>query len=357
MPTPAHIRDFPEITLTTLLGYVASSYETWVEADVDTTGTGTWVSYKLKATDARLLRLTSLNADVASAATVDLSTTAGAVANITGAVTITALTLAAGEQQWVRFTGALTLTNGSSLMLPGAANITTAAGDYALFVGYASSVVRCVLYSKVSGKATVLPASTDLSVSATSKIIGRKTAGAGASEELSLSDVLDLVGSAAQGDLLYRGASGWVRLGAGTSGQVLKTFGAAANPAWTTPLYTEGIALSDLTTALTVSTSVAKGQITLTEAITLTSAQFDVSTAPTGATLQFDVNKNGTSIYTTKPTIDVSEFSTTTAATAQVLTGAITGVAGDIFTFFVTQIGSTIAGAGLQARLIGTALL
>lgn len=69
-------------------------------------------------------------------------------------------------------------------------------------------------------------------VSATSRVIGRKTAGAGDPEELTLSEVLDLVGSAAQGDVLYRGAATWARLAAGTSGQVLKTQGSGANPTW-----------------------------------------------------------------------------------------------------------------------------
>lgn len=72
-------------------------------------------------------------------------------------------------------------------------------------------------------------------VSATSKILGRKTAGAGDTEECSLSDVLDFIGSAAQGDILYRGASSWARLPAGTSGTFLKTLGTGANPAWATP--------------------------------------------------------------------------------------------------------------------------
>lgn len=36
----------------------------------------------------------------------------------------------------------------------------------------------------------------------------------------------------AQGDILYRNASAWVRLAAGTSGDFLKTNGAAANPEW-----------------------------------------------------------------------------------------------------------------------------
>jgi hypothetical protein len=38
-----------------------------------------------------------------------------------------------------------------------------------------------------------------------------------------------------QGDIVYRDGSGLQRLGAGTSGQVLQTGGAGANPSWTTP--------------------------------------------------------------------------------------------------------------------------
>jgi len=68
--------------------------------------------------------------------------------------------------------------------------------------------------------------------SATARILARKTAGAGDYEECTLSEVLDLVGSAAQGDILYRGASDWTRLAAGTNGHYLKTQGAAANPTW-----------------------------------------------------------------------------------------------------------------------------
>lgn len=71
-------------------------------------------------------------------------------------------------------------------------------------------------------------------ISATSRLLGRKTAAAGDTEECTLSEALDFVGSAAQGDILYRGAATWTRLGAGTSGQFLKTQGAAANPVWAT---------------------------------------------------------------------------------------------------------------------------
>jgi hypothetical protein len=67
-----------------------------------------------------------------------------------------------------------------------------------------------------------------------STIKARITASTGDPEDATLTQVLDLVGSAAQGDILYRGASTWTRLGAGTSGQYLQTQGAAANPQWAT---------------------------------------------------------------------------------------------------------------------------
>ncbi len=41
--------------------------------------------------------------------------------------------------------------------------------------------------------------------------------------------------SSAQGDILYRSDTGWVRLAAGTSGHFLKTLGAGANPQWDAP--------------------------------------------------------------------------------------------------------------------------
>src|ERR1041385_3880934 len=55
-------------------------------------------------------------------------------------------------------------------------------------------------------------------------------------KEASKSDVRKtLFASPAQGDILYYNGSDWVRLAAGTSGKVLQTNGAAANPSWVTP--------------------------------------------------------------------------------------------------------------------------
>ena len=70
-------------------------------------------------------------------------------------------------------------------------------------------------------------------VSATSRVLGRKTASAGDTEELTYSEVLDFVGSATRGDILYRGATTWQRLPKGTSGYVLSM--GADDPQWILP--------------------------------------------------------------------------------------------------------------------------
>lgn len=90
-------------------------------------------------------------ADIASASTINLATATGDIVDVTGTTAITAITLTDGIERKVRFTGALTLTHGASLILPGAANITTAAGDFATFRGYAAGVVRCTAYQPASG--------------------------------------------------------------------------------------------------------------------------------------------------------------------------------------------------------------
>ncbi|WP_245520681.1 MULTISPECIES: hypothetical protein [unclassified Mesorhizobium] len=67
---------------------------------------------------------------------------------------------------------------------------------------------------------------------ANATIKGRATAGTGAPEDLSLTQVLDMVGSAAQGDILYRGSSTWSRLAKGTALQVLRQNTALTAPEW-----------------------------------------------------------------------------------------------------------------------------
>jgi hypothetical protein len=95
---------------------------------------------------------------LASASTTDLGSVDAHVLNITGTTTITSLgTVSAGIRRKVWFTGALTLThNGTSLILPTASNITTAAGDSAEFLSLGSGNWRCLWFQRASA---VLPAS------------------------------------------------------------------------------------------------------------------------------------------------------------------------------------------------------
>ena len=91
-------------------------------------------------------------ADVASAAALTLGTD-GNFFDITGTTTITSIgTLGIGTQVALQFDGALTLTHDATdLILPGGVDITTAAGDVAHFVEYASGDWLCTSYQPASG--------------------------------------------------------------------------------------------------------------------------------------------------------------------------------------------------------------
>lgn len=115
------------------------------------------------------------------------------------------------------------------------------------------------------------------------------------------------------------------------------------------------IAVSDESTALTTGT--AKVTFRMPFAMTLLAAgagvRLGVTTAPTGATLLVDVNVTGSgSIFSTRPQIDATEKTSTTAATAPVITDTTLDDDAEI-TIDIDQVGSTIAGAGLKVHLIG----
>lgn len=93
-------------------------------------------------------------ASIASASTINLNTATGNRVHITGTTTITAVTLTRGPRT-VIFDGILTLThNDTTNNLPGAANITTAAGDRAIYESDGTNVY-CISYIKASGASVV----------------------------------------------------------------------------------------------------------------------------------------------------------------------------------------------------------
>ena len=102
----------------------------------------------------------------------------------------------------------------------------------------------------------------------------------------SLSAIIDSSAGSAQGDVLYRGASSWVVLAPGTSGQVFTTGGAAANPTWTSVTGTGTV------------TSVATNN-GLTGGIITSSGTLGLASISTGNVL---ANVSGSSTYPT-PTI------------------------------------------------------
>ena len=92
--------------------------------------------------------------DVASATAVTLGD--GNYFDITGTTTIaTIATKAIGTQITLQFDDALTLTHSAHLFLPTAANITTAAGDIAVFYEYAAGDWRCLSYERASGESLI----------------------------------------------------------------------------------------------------------------------------------------------------------------------------------------------------------
>lgn len=112
------------------------------------------------------------------------------------------------------------------------------------------------------------------------------------------------------------------------------------------------IAVSDETTALTTGT--AKTTFRMPYAFTLTDIRASLTTAPTTSALfTVDVNDSGTSIMTTdKLTIDLTETTTETAATAPVLTD--TALANDAeITVDIDIISGGATEAGLKVYLIG----
>lgn len=112
-----------------------------------------------------------------------------------------------------------------------------------------------------------------------------------------------------------------------------------------------GVACSDETSNLTTGT--AKSTFRAPCAFRLTALRASVNTAPTGSTIIVDVNKNGTTVMSTnKLSIDASEKTSVTAATAAGIT--TTDFADDDeITIDIDQIGSTIAGKGLKVFLYG----
>lgn len=173
-----------------------------------------------------------------------------------------------------------------------------------------------------------------------------------------------------QGDIIVGGASGApTRLGAGTAGYVLTSNGPGLAPSYQAGGGGGGavssvngktgavqvlvpiiIACSDEVTALTSGT--AKVTFRVPYAFTLTAVRASLTTAQaSGAIFTVDINEGGTSILSTKLTIDNTEKTSTTAATAPVISDSSLADDAEI-TIDIDQVGDGTA-KGLKVTLIG----
>ena len=113
------------------------------------------------------------------------------------------------------------------------------------------------------------------------------------------------------------------------------------------------LACSDETTALT--TGLAKVTFRMPYAMTVTAVRASLTTAQaSGSIFTVDINESGTSILSTKLTIDNTEKTSTTAATPPVISDAVLADDAEM-TIDIDQVGNGTA-KGLKVTLIGTRL-
>ena len=112
-----------------------------------------------------------------------------------------------------------------------------------------------------------------------------------------------------------------------------------------------GVACSDETTAVAAGTN--KVTFRMPYAMTLTAVRASVTTAPTGSTLIIDINEGGSTVLSTKLSIDASEKTSTTAASAAAISDTTLADDAEI-TIDFDQVGASVAGAGVKIWLIGT---
>ena len=110
-------------------------------------------------------------------------------------------------------------------------------------------------------------------------------------------------------------------------------------------------ALSDLTSSISASTTTALQHVIATDDMSITDVHFFCSTPPGSSNCTFDIHINGTTIFSSKPRIDVGDNSTTQSAVTPVIS-ATTITAGDVIEFFVDSTDGAMR--GVKAVLSGT---
>lgn len=233
--------------------------------------------------------------------------------------------------------GYLTTATAATTYQPLDADLTTLAGG---FGGFFSGVIYWDHATQTYNRRTGIPTS-DITFANNGRLLTSPPGvGSGAGTETSVTGVLDWLGST-QGQILYRNGSAWVPLSPGTSGQVLTTGGAAANPSWATP------SSSGITIGTTTSNGTA-GRVLYTD----------------GANVQsYTISGTGNVAMTTSPTFTTPALGTPSALVLTNATGLpAAGVIGTAAvlganTFTGNQINSTAGAASAPPLYLTGALL
>ena len=109
-----------------------------------------------KITITNVSKLNLKGGDLTSASPLVIDTD-GNYFDVTGTTNFAAMTVAANRQFTLQFDGALVMTHhATNLDLPGEANITTVAGDVAIFQSTGANTVQCISYTRASGVPVVV---------------------------------------------------------------------------------------------------------------------------------------------------------------------------------------------------------
>ena len=175
----------------------------------------------------------------------------------------------------------------------------------------------------------------------------KKISDLSANSSLSGSEYVELVQSGANVKALLSALKTFITSGFLTSSTAASTYGTIAQAKAEYLV----CAASDESTALTTGT--AKVTFRMPYAMTLSGVRCSLTTAQTsGSILTVDINGGGTTILSTKLTIDNTEKTSTTAATAAVISDVNLADDAEI-TIDIDQVGDGTA-KGLKITLIGT---
>lgn len=350
----------------------------------------------------------SKGSNIASATTTSIGAATGNYVHITGTTTISSFGTAAqaGISRTVIFDGVLSLVhNAAAIILPGGVNITTEAGDKAVFVADTTTVWNCVGYTRASGQSlisstgggqatsfAVAQTAHGLSVGNVIKSTGANTYGKAQANSVANSEVVGVVTVVPDANNFTFVAQGIITTGVpaqaagtvmfldpGTAGALTvtepSTAGQVSKPVLIIlenatkavfqnfrgveiidpPNYDNTeilvIPISDETTSLSIGT--AKLTFHMPYQFNLTKVKAGLTVASTSGNPTFDLNDDGVSVFSTTVSVDANETFSDTATTAAVLTSNPKVIAaGSVVSVDIDTAGTGAKGAKLY--LIGT---